>query len=207
MRPSVLPRGMLTRTTSEPPTRPPLGAVFTLVRPASASFKLSSRLAGGDPRVTATGLPSGLTTSRRTWVSVSARSTYSLTVAMSPRANGPLTWSAMSRASSARSRTTQSCRPVRTVLAVYSADAATPTTASTVYVVASRPRSVFRGFLWRRFNTVEASLLGQAIAYATDSMQIHRAARIWLDLLADHANVHVEGALIAEERRTPHAGE
>src|SRR5882672_3822860 len=35
-------------------------------------------------------------------------------------------WSAMSRASSARSRTTQSCRPLRTVVAVYSADVATP---------------------------------------------------------------------------------
>src|SRR5579859_4854709 len=52
-----------------------------------------------------------------------------------------------------------------------------------------------------------ARFFGQAVAYAPDGVQIRRAARVWLDLLADHANVHIEGAFITVKRRPPDAGE
>src|SRR2546428_670425 len=152
---------------------------------------------------------------------------------MSPRESGPLTSCASSLASSARSSTTRSCRPLRTVLAVYSAEVATPSTARQAYVVASRPRSVCSGFfstppcsapqpadslrleqprmLSMRFQLLHTcrgvGLLGQAVAYPPNSMQVYRAARVGFDLLADHADIDVQRPLVAVERGSPHRGE
>ena len=44
---------------------------------------------------------------------------------------------------------------------------------------------------------IGVTFLGQAVAYPSNSVQVYRSARIGLDLLANHADVDVQGAFVA----------